>query len=30
MAYTEKRYAEEHFSVKNQLADIEKVYSTLI
>ncbi|MDH5100960.1 glycosyltransferase family 4 protein [Lactobacillus kefiranofaciens] len=30
MAEREKRYAEEHFSVKNQLASIEKVYDTLV
>lgn len=29
MANTEKRYAEEHFSIKNQLDSIEKVYLTL-
>lgn len=29
MANTEKRYAEEHFSVKNQLAAIEQVYQSL-
>ncbi|WP_297951692.1 glycosyltransferase family 4 protein [uncultured Lactobacillus sp.] len=28
MAHQEKRYAEEHFSVKNQLDAIEKVYAT--
>ena len=29
MANTEKRYAEEHFSVKNQLTAIEQVYQSL-
>ena len=29
LANTEKRYAEEHFSIKNQLDSIEKVYLTL-